>query len=37
MHEVAVHGRKDGVDHLLEGVVEVGLPLLGIGSYPGLF
>lgn len=36
VHEVAVHGGEDGVDHLLEGVVEVGLPLLGIGPYPGL-
>ena len=37
VHEVAVHGGEDGVDHLLEGVVEVGLPFLGIGTYPGLF
>ena len=36
MHEVSVDGRKHGVDHLLEGVVKVGLSLLSIGSYSGL-
>jgi hypothetical protein len=32
MHEVAVHGWKEGVDDLFEVIIEFGLSFLSVGA-----